>query len=547
MIHPFEFPLPPAVSKGKSVSSYNPTPTPPTTPLLSSSSQFDYASHFGNNELAKQAQSTNHRFITFVRRTFKELVRIGNQLMELYQECCHTLGADQGKVVFEQWLSSDEFGGSRYLADAAMTLAPWYFNLPVSLQRLVAKKANSWSIAALKQLPKLTHEMVEQLVRMGKQTARSIKCVVATTQPVSASKNQKLATKEQNSGSPIEQKAEGSPFEQGTKFPTTKAATVSQAKLYTEEEVKQKITEAIANYSTAQKEEELARLIEIREAALAQAKAEIAAAHRVKQQHEKTATELRYQVEQLQQQLATTQELVAENQRLQQRIEDLEKVLADAHDNRWGNTFTTQAAKVVNKQLKAQLEPLMQQLDEKTALVAELSAQLDTLQQKAVQVEKLSAQLEQYQRLALPLTSEQLFVGARVKVLSSVEGWTGYIGEVVERQRSSSGTHDWWVLLDEVRAQGQCTRILFKAGQLTFNLEAPVVPPNKSIPDTAPLESLNGSITQEFGEAAEVLGIPGWSYRGYRSTRGDLYTRLSEALCAFVKDLAFNPELHPAF
>ncbi len=144
---------------------------------------FDYTAHFGGEALGHQAQEVNRQLIGFVQRTLKDLLALGSQLWNVFERCCLQLGADQGKKAFDSWLASGEFGGSRYMADAAMALSPWYENLPPTLQRLVVTSANTWSVAALRELPKLTYDLVEKLVREGKQTAKSLKCARASVRP----------------------------------------------------------------------------------------------------------------------------------------------------------------------------------------------------------------------------------------------------------------------------------------------------------------------------------------------------------------------------
>ena len=151
--------------------------------LSPQNANFDYTAHFGGEALGHQAQEVNRQLIGFVQRTLKDLLALGSQLWNVFERCCQQLGADQGKKAFDSWLASEEFGGSRYMADAAMALSPWYENLPSALQRLVVTSANTWSVAALRELPKLTYDLVEKLVREGKQTAKSLKCARASVRP----------------------------------------------------------------------------------------------------------------------------------------------------------------------------------------------------------------------------------------------------------------------------------------------------------------------------------------------------------------------------
>ena len=151
--------------------------------LSPQNANFDYTAHFGGEALGHQAQEVNRQLLGFVQRTLKDLLALGSQLWNVFERCCQQLGADQGKKAFDSWLASGEVGGSRYMADAAMALSPWYENLPPALQRLVVTSANTWSVAALRELPKLTYDLVEKLVREGKQTAKSLKCAWASVRP----------------------------------------------------------------------------------------------------------------------------------------------------------------------------------------------------------------------------------------------------------------------------------------------------------------------------------------------------------------------------
>ena len=116
--------------------------------LSPQNANFDYTAHFGGEALGHQAQEVNRQLLGFVQRTLKDLLALGSQLWNVFERCCLQLGADQGKKAFDSWLASGEFGGSRYMADAAMALSPWYESLPSALQRLVVTSANTWSVAA---------------------------------------------------------------------------------------------------------------------------------------------------------------------------------------------------------------------------------------------------------------------------------------------------------------------------------------------------------------------------------------------------------------
>ena len=113
------------------------------------------------NSLAATARRIKGSAIALVRRTFADLIQLGHSLWDLKFDCIAQLGAE-GKQAFKDWLSED-FGGSKYLADAAMKLAPWYESLSAKTQRLVSLNVHEWSVAALKELTKLTGKALDLL------------------------------------------------------------------------------------------------------------------------------------------------------------------------------------------------------------------------------------------------------------------------------------------------------------------------------------------------------------------------------------------------
>ncbi|MDY6901715.1 MAG: hypothetical protein SWZ49_27095, partial [Cyanobacteriota bacterium] len=133
---------------------------------------FDY-SNFSNSELESKAQQTLSNFIGFVRQTFDGLLECGQALNSIYLECI--ANSPKGKKVFEQWLASDDFGASRYIAKAAIEIYNWFSKLPKRLQRLVRANVQKWSVSALRQLTKVSHDLVKELVRSPKKTAAEIK------------------------------------------------------------------------------------------------------------------------------------------------------------------------------------------------------------------------------------------------------------------------------------------------------------------------------------------------------------------------------------
>ncbi|MEO1560946.1 MAG: hypothetical protein AAFS12_15410, partial [Cyanobacteria bacterium J06632_19] len=133
---------------------------------------FDY-SNFCNSELESKAQQTLSNFIGFVRQTFDGLLENGQALNSIYQDCiAHN---PKGKKVFDNWLASDDFGASRYIAKASIEIYNWFSKLPKRLQRLVRTNVQKWSVSALRQLTKVSHDLVKELVRSPHRTAAEIK------------------------------------------------------------------------------------------------------------------------------------------------------------------------------------------------------------------------------------------------------------------------------------------------------------------------------------------------------------------------------------
>ncbi len=133
---------------------------------------FDY-SNFSNSELESKAQKTLSNFLGFVRQTFDGLLENGQALNSIYQDCI--ANSPKGKKVFDNWLASDDFGASRYIAKASIEIYNWFSKLPKRLQRLVRTNVQKWSVTALRQLTKVSHDLVKELVRSGKKTAAQIK------------------------------------------------------------------------------------------------------------------------------------------------------------------------------------------------------------------------------------------------------------------------------------------------------------------------------------------------------------------------------------
>lgn len=116
------------------------------------------------------------KFLGFLQRTFKDLLDIGNELTLLKQE--------MSRKEFGEYLS-EEFRGSKYLAETAIALHSWFSQLSDRVQQHLLK-ANSiqtltnWSLAALRELPKVGEEVVRSLLKLGAVSVKKIREVVGT-------------------------------------------------------------------------------------------------------------------------------------------------------------------------------------------------------------------------------------------------------------------------------------------------------------------------------------------------------------------------------
>ena len=452
---------------------------------------FDY-SNFSNSELESKAQQTLSNFIGFVRQTFDGLLENGQALNSIYQDCiAHN---PKGKKVFDNWLASDDFGASRYIAKAAIEIYNWFSKLPKRLQRLVRANVQKWSVSALRQLTKVSHELVKELVRSPHRTAAEIKkerekeegerervresgkeqslTPISPTPPLLAPGTRIIVTKCDRgwtgSAGIIMSEWKGDfwvlldhvvaqgmnsknlfkPHQIQPESQKTVIKPTSPKHMFSAAEVEKKIAEALAQRERERTEEELGKFVEIRDAALEAAKEEISAAKKHAAQMEQAKQKLIEQLIAKDNELDHVRGLVEENQRLEQRIQDLEKSLEDSNRDSWGNTFNKQAAKVVNKELEKTIEPLMSE------------------------VERLNNVLSQKEQ------------------------------ELTQLQDMSKKQHE--------------------------------VLQHKSKPN---------SVIAEFGEIGENLGWSGWSGRGYRAKSGTLYTGI-HALTAFICDLKVS---HPSY
>ncbi len=442
---------------------------------------FDYA-RFSKPDLQNKAKSTLGNFLGFVRQTFDGLLGSGKALWDLYYDCI--AHCPNGKKVFEQWLISDDFGSSRYFAKSAMEIYAWFDKLPSRTQRLICQNVQKWSVSALRQLTKVSHDLVKELVRSPHITAAQIKevrergrvgnTVDQSLTPVSPlAPGMRIVVKSDDRGwtgytgiimsewnndfwvlldhtvsQGMEVKHLFKPHQIQPESPKTAIKPASPKEMFTLAQVEQKIAEALTQREKEKAEEELGRFIEIRDAALKAAKEEIIAAEKHATKMEQAKHELIEQLIAKENELQSVCGLVDKNQQLQQRVKDLEKALEDSNKDSWGNTFNKQATKVVNKELEKTIEPL------------------------TLEVERLN------------------------NVLSLI-------------------VHELTQLQDTSRKQ-----------QLQLQQK-----------------SKSNLVIAEFGEIGEYFGWNGWSSKGYRANSGTLYTGI-HALTAFICDLKVS---HPNY
>ncbi|MGB3655012.1 MAG: hypothetical protein WBA41_27925 [Rivularia sp. (in: cyanobacteria)] len=456
---------------------------------------FDY-SQFENHELQSKAKTTLNHFIGFVRKTFDGLLDNGQALNSIYQDCI--ANSPEGKKVFDNWLASDDFGASRYIASSAIKIYNWFSKLPKRLQRLVRANVQKWSVSALRQLTKVSHDLIKELVRSRSACPKGLSPHITAAQVKKEGERERVREggKEKSltsisltpplltPGTRIVVKsdelgwtgyagiimsewnndfwvlldhtvAQGMDVKQLFKphqlQPESQKSAIKPASpkhMFTPAQVQQKIASALATRDKEKAEEELGRFVEIKDAALKAAKEEMIAAQKHATQMEQAKHQLIEQLIAKEKELESVRGLVNQNQQLQQRIKDLEKALEDSNRDSWGNTFNKQAAKVVNKELEKTIEPLMSEVECLNNLLSQREQELTQLQAHS---RKQQLQLQH--------------------------------------------------------------------------------------------KSKSNSVIAEFGEIGEHFGWSGWSSRGYRTKSGTLYTGIY-ALTAFISDLKAS---HPNY
>ncbi|BAZ37553.1 hypothetical protein NIES4101_34760 [Calothrix sp. NIES-4101] len=393
---------------------------------------FDY-DRFAKPDLQTKAKSTLGSFFGFVRQTFDGLLEIGRSLQDFYFDCLAF--CPNGKKVFSEWLASPDFGASRYIASSAMEIYAWFEKLPARSQKLIRQNVQNWSVSALRQLTKVSHDLVKELVRSGKKTAAQVKqesgsegarekgnkqapsTEVSQTPALPTAElapGMRIVVKEDNTGwtghsGIIMSKRENEfwvlldhtvsqgmevkhllkphQIEPEAQQPARKA---NSQELFTAVEVEQKIADAIAQNNREKAESEQGRFIEIRDAALQAAKREIQAAQEharaIAQKNQDLLTQLAAKEEEVRWRSLSEREslknLATKNQQLQQRVAELEKALeySNSRTDNWGNTLNKQAARVVNKEIEKAIEPLTREVDRLNGVLSQKEQEMVRLQ-----------------------------------------------------------------------------------------------------------------------------------------------------------------------
>lgn len=457
--------------------------------IISLTYNFDY-DQFDKPDLQNRAKNTLGEFLSFVRSSFEALVENGRVLQDFYNDCLHK--CPNGKKVFEEWLLSDDFGASRYLARSAMEIYLWFEKLSPKVQRLVRQNVQNWSVSALRQLTKVSTDLIKELVRDGKKTAAQVKeeggkrkeesvrereggnsNIPPLLQTELAPGMRIVVTGDSNGwnghrGIIISQSgdawwvlldhavAQGLNTKQLLKSSQIelegKDNKINSKEIFTAVQVEKKIKEALVQRDKEKADEEQGRFAEIRDAALRQAAVELQQAQQVAQQVMQEKEELVQQLLERERELENNRSLIIRNQQLEQRAAELEKALENANKNSLGNRFNNQAAKAVNLELEKSITPL------------------------ASEVERFNSTL---------LLKEQEL--AQLKTIN-------------EKQQEEI----------KILCQSEVSK-----------------------PD---IEAREEKIIATFGEIGEHAGWNGWSRRGYRTTSGILHTGIN-ALAAFISDL----------
>jgi uncharacterized protein YoxC len=374
---------------------------------------FDY-SQFKSQDLAAQAQETLSNFKAFVRQTFDGIIQIGQELQDIYEKCL-TNGTN-GKKIFKQWLESKSFGASIYIAQSAMQLYNWFKDLDPRLQRLIRENVQDWKVSALRHLKYLASDVIEVAVTTGKKTASQLKQLSAGVDQKVVKLNEgkkSLPCQEQSASTPelapgvrivVQNESTGlngcsgiiTSVGNNDDFCVLLDQTIAQGTLVQHllksnqlqpeaikfyAEIEKLKAETIKEYQLKNAEEEQGQFIKLRDGARVAAEAEIASFRKHAQNITDKYQALLQELEAKEKEIARLNSLDVENQRLQQRVTELEHALLGASKDSWNNTFTTQAAKVLNSNIEKQVPKLLSKIERLENDLQEKDALIEQMQQ----------------------------------------------------------------------------------------------------------------------------------------------------------------------
>jgi hypothetical protein len=456
--------------------------------IISLTYNFDYG-QFDKPDLQNRAKNTLGDFLSFVRSSFDALIENGRVLQNFYCDCLAF--CPNGKKVFEKWLASNDFGASRYIAKSAMEIYIWFEKLSPRVQRLVRQNVQNWSVSALRQLTKVSTDLVKELVCNGKKTAAQVKEEggnvgekegVRETENIVEKSSQSYSSKEASdtptSSSPpllVTELAPGmriivtgdnygwnghrgiiiskSGDAWGVLLDHAVAQGFTTKQLFKPSQIEIEGINENTNikdiFTAVQVEKKIKEVLAQRDKQKASSEEEAAAElQKAKQEKEELAQKLLER----ERELEKVRSLTTRNQQLEQRAAELEKALENGNQNSWSNTFSNQASKVVNSELEKTIAPL-------TSEVERLNGKLLSREQELAQLKFINEKQQ-----------------AEIKTLSQYE----------------MSKHD--------------------------------------------ISDREEEIIAKIGEIGEHSGWNGWSRRGYRTTSGILHTGIN-AIAAFISDL----------
>jgi len=357
---------------------------------------FDYEGRFESLSLLEQALEAKRSFLDFCRSTFDRLLEQGSNLWHFYYQCIKDLGEEKGKAAFHDWIDSEEFGTTKYLAKIAMDFSPWFRILAPKLKKLVRRKASDFSAAALKELTKVPESLLEDLlVNSDKLTQASIKNAVADFLKLEGKhpklrkggyaeiiienhqmKGQigQLIDKPDELGNVVlllEGEAEFlfkveelKPVKKPPSSQKPAGAPTTAEPLYTQEQLTELIADAIAEHQEKKAVAEIDQISQIRAAAIAEAGVEIEslianvntltqANQNLQQQLEEKEIEKR-EIAELQ-----SAQLQEENQQLRHQVQELKKLLVGSETTAQTQT-ADQNAPTANVELEKSYQNLLQ-------------------------------------------------------------------------------------------------------------------------------------------------------------------------------------------